>query len=77
MTLKKAELNLKENKKDSEAREMLEVISQSYETALNDLLSQNFGQTNKFIDALTKVGYRSMLASAPRMLSESISNAFL
>ena len=76
MTLKKAELNLKENKKDSEAREMLEVISQSYETALNDLLSQNFGQTNKFIDALTKVGYRSMLASAPRMLSESISNTF-
>ena len=76
MTLKKAELNLKENKKDSEAREMLEVISQSYETALNDLLSQNFGQTNKFIDALTKVGYRAMLASAPRMLSESISNAF-
>jgi hypothetical protein len=76
MTLKKAELNLKENKKDSEAREMLEVISQSYETALNDLLSQNFGQTNKFIDALAKVGYRAMLASAPRMLSESISNAF-
>lgn len=76
MTLKKAELNLKENKKDSEAREMLEVISQSYETALNDLLSQNFGQTNKFIDALTKVGYRSMLASAPRMFSESISNTF-
>lgn len=76
MTLKKAELNLKENKKDSEAREMLEVISQSYETALNDLLSQNFGQTNKFIDALAKVGYSSMLASAPRMLSESISNTF-
>jgi hypothetical protein len=76
MTLKKAELNLKENKKDSEAREMLEVISQSYETALNDLLSQNFGQTNKFIDLLAKVGYRAMLASAPRMLSESISNAF-
>ena len=76
MTLKKAELNLKENKKDSEAREMLEVISQSYETALNDLLSQNFGQTNKVIDAITKVGYRAMLASAPRMLSESISNAF-
>ena len=76
MTLKKAELNLKENKKDSEAREMLEVISQSYETALNDLLSQNFGQTNKFIDAITKVGYRAMLASAPRMLSESISNTF-
>jgi hypothetical protein len=76
MTLKKAELNLKENKKDSEAREMLEVISQSYETALNDLLSQNFGQTNKFIDALAKVGYSSMLASAPRMLSEAISNTF-
>jgi hypothetical protein len=76
MTLKKAELNLKENKKDSEAREMLEVISQSYETALNDLLSQNFGQTNKFIDALAKVGYSSMLASAPRMLSEGISNTF-
>jgi hypothetical protein len=76
MTLKKAELNLKENKKDSEAREMLEVISQSYETALNDLLSQNFGQTNKFIDALAKVGYSAMLASAPRMLSEAISNTF-
>jgi len=76
MTLKKAELNLKENKKDSEAREMLEVISQSYETALNDLLSQNFGQTNKFIDALAKVGYSSMLASAPRMFSEAISNTF-
>ena len=76
MTLKKAELNLKENKKDSEAREMLEVISQSYETALNDLLSQNFGQTNKFIDALAKVGYSAMLASAPRMLSEGISNTF-
>ena len=73
-TLSKAMKLLEDNNATTDQYEILTTIGDAYDTATRDLLQSNFTQSNEVMNWLQKTGYRSMLASAPRAISELMSN---
>ena len=73
-TLSKAKQLLEDNNATTDQYEILNTIGEAYDTATRDLLQSNFTQSNEVMNWLQKTGYRSMLASAPRAISELMSN---
>jgi hypothetical protein len=73
-TLSKAMKLLEDNDATTDQYEILTTIGDAYDTATRDLLQSNFTQSNEVMNWLQKTGYRSMLASAPRAISELMSN---
>ena len=73
-TLLKAMKLLEDNNATTDQYEILNTIGEAYDTATRDLLQSNFTQSNEVMNWLQKTGYRSMLASAPRAISELMSN---
>ena len=73
-TLSKAMKLLEDNNATTDQYEILNTIGEAYDTATRDLLQSNFTQSNEVMNWLQKTGYRSMLASAPRAISELMSN---
>lgn len=73
-TLSKAMKLLEDNNATTDQYEILNTIGEAYDTATKDLLQSNFTQSNEVMNWLQKTGYRAMLASAPRAISELTSN---
>ena len=73
-TLSKAKQLLEDNNATTDQYEILNTIGEAYDTATRDLLQSNFTQSNEVMNWLQKTGYRAMLASAPRAISELMSN---
>ena len=69
--------NKKYRNKLKQQRQIFNALKTSFETILDDVLVKNFEETtwiDDVIQYITKAGYRSVLAGAPRFLGELSSN---
>ena len=57
-----------------EQYDILNAITEAYNTATRDLLESNFTQSNKILEFLKRQGYRAILASGTRAAAELSSN---